>query len=266
MHRMTDEEFEAALAEALDAMPEQFLDALENVAVVWENEPNAYHLGWDDAHEDSEVPAGDGEGGELPDDLLGLFDGLSIVERANGYDDDIPDVITVFKGPTSAASPAARKSWRRSARPSSTSWATTSALTRTSWPPWATSKPSSASTVAFGRAQRSIRSDFLPAIRPPPWKSTRKCCATRRSRSMCRARPGAREKAPLRHSPRTTVQPRLPHVPMPGVGKDAYEEEFEHFADRRSAREAATKAPNRDRATESASSSAIMGNASADGP
>lgn len=53
---------------------------------------------------------------------------------------------------------------------------------------------------------------------------------------------------------------------MPGVGKDAYEEEFEHFADRRSAREAATKAPNRDRATESASSSAIIGNASADGP
>lgn len=99
MHRMTDEEFEAALAEALDAMPEQFLNALENVAVVWEDEPNAYHLGWDDAHEDSEVPAGDGEGGELPDDLLGLFDGLSIVERANGYDDDIPDVITVFKGP-----------------------------------------------------------------------------------------------------------------------------------------------------------------------
>lgn len=76
----------------------------------------------------------------------------------------------------------------------------------------------------------------------------------------------SQKKAPLRHSPRTTVQPRLPHVPMPGVGKDAYEEEFEHFADRRSAREAATKAPNRDRATESASSSAIMGNASADGP
>ena len=31
--------------------------------------------------------------------MLGLFDGLSIVERADGYDDDIPDVITVFKGP-----------------------------------------------------------------------------------------------------------------------------------------------------------------------
>ena len=60
MYRMTDEEFESAIAEALDAMPEQFMEALQNVAVVWEEEPSAYHL---------------------------------------GYDDDIPDVITIFKGP-----------------------------------------------------------------------------------------------------------------------------------------------------------------------
>lgn len=91
MYRMTDEEFESAIAEALDAMPEQFMEALQNVAVVWEEEPSAYHLGYDeewDAEDEDEL-----------DDLLGLFDGLSIVERANGYDDDIPDVITVFKGP-----------------------------------------------------------------------------------------------------------------------------------------------------------------------
>lgn len=127
MYRMTDEEFEAAIAEALDAMPEQFLEALQNVAVVWEEEPSAYHLGYDeewdgepwyaedecsepgtpDEHDakDNAAPGcaeGDRgkEGGEDDfDDLLGLFDGLSIVERANGYDDDIPDVITVFKGP-----------------------------------------------------------------------------------------------------------------------------------------------------------------------
>ena len=91
MYRMTDEEFESAIAEALDAMPGQFMEALQNVAVVWEEEPSAYHLGYDeewDAEDEDEL-----------DDLLGLFDGLSIVERANGYDDDIPDVITVFKGP-----------------------------------------------------------------------------------------------------------------------------------------------------------------------
>ena len=142
MYRMTDEEFEAAIQEALDAMPEQFMEALENVAVTWEEEPSAYHLGlvdddseedggwneeWDgeedgpwDGDDDEDVPwngdeSADGEGlggvewaggTDAPDgyepgpgDLLGLFDGLSIVERADGYDDDIPDVITVFKGP-----------------------------------------------------------------------------------------------------------------------------------------------------------------------
>lgn len=91
MYHMTDEEFESAIAEALDAMPGQFMEALQNVAVVWEEEPSAYHLGYDEEW--------DAEGEDEFDDLLGLSDGLSIVERANGYDDDIPDVITVFKGP-----------------------------------------------------------------------------------------------------------------------------------------------------------------------
>ena len=158
MYPMTDEEFETAIQEALDAMPEQFLEALENVAVVWEDEPSEYHLGsldaddedwddderWGDANWDGDANWEDdehwdtegewrgaetwsgAEGREVeghaaatddadtaedmntedsngyvpgPNDLLGLFDGLSIVERADGYDDDIPNVITVFKGP-----------------------------------------------------------------------------------------------------------------------------------------------------------------------
>lgn len=101
MYRMTDEEFEAAVEEALDAMPEQFLEALQNIVIVWEDEPNAYHLYGEDPEEAwNESEAADrAEDNALPDDLLGLFDGLSIVERANGLDDDIPDVITVFKGP-----------------------------------------------------------------------------------------------------------------------------------------------------------------------
>lgn len=128
MYRMTDEEFESVIAEALDAMPGQFMEALNNVAIVWEEEPSAYHLGYDEEWgiesafvEDEDGPesytpaerdakddeAAEDAGGEYEaendedefDDLLGLFDGLSIVERANGYDDDIPDVITVFKGP-----------------------------------------------------------------------------------------------------------------------------------------------------------------------
>ena len=72
MYRMTDEEFEVAVAEALDAMPEQFMEALQNVAVVWEEEPSAYHLGHDEEW-----------GAEMRD--------------AEGEDES--DVITVFKGP-----------------------------------------------------------------------------------------------------------------------------------------------------------------------
>lgn len=110
MYRMTDDEFETAIEEALDAMPEQFLEALQNIAIVWEEEPSAYHLGYDDdeweerAEERARCEGDDSEATDegyepLSDDLLGLFDGLSLVERADGYDDDIPDVITVFKGP-----------------------------------------------------------------------------------------------------------------------------------------------------------------------
>lgn len=133
---MTDEEFESAIAEALDAMPEQFMEALQNVAVVWEEEPSAYHLGYDEEW--------GAEGEDEFDDLLGLFDGLSIVERANGATTTIsPTSSPSSRAPTSAVLAVARKSWKKSARPSSMSWATTSALTRISWPPWATSRESS---------------------------------------------------------------------------------------------------------------------------
>ena len=41
MYRMTDEEFEVAVAEALDAMPEQFMEALRNVApTIWDTTRN----------------------------------------------------------------------------------------------------------------------------------------------------------------------------------------------------------------------------------
>ena len=92
MHRMTDSEFESAVEEALGCIPERFLDALENVAVVVEDEPNDYHL------ETLEDP--DCLGASVCDnELLGLYDGVSLPDRADGYDSDVPDVITVFKGP-----------------------------------------------------------------------------------------------------------------------------------------------------------------------
>lgn len=87
MYKMTDAEFEAAVQDAIDSIPDEFLDELENLAFVIADEPE---------EEDFE---GDGlytEGG----DLLGLYDGLSLAERDSGYGfGDYPDTITIFKGP-----------------------------------------------------------------------------------------------------------------------------------------------------------------------
>ena len=87
MYKLTDAEFEAAVQDAIDSIPEEFLDDLENLAFVIADEPE---------EEDFE---GDGlytEEGEL----LGLYDGLSLAERDSGYGfGDYPDTITIFKGP-----------------------------------------------------------------------------------------------------------------------------------------------------------------------
>lgn len=92
MHCMTDDEFESAVEEALEHIPERFLDALENVAIVVEDEPNAYHLAAldDPGYRGDSVRSGE---------VLGLYDGVPLVNRSEGRDGDVPDVITVFKGP-----------------------------------------------------------------------------------------------------------------------------------------------------------------------
>ena len=84
---LTDEEFEAAVQDAIDSIPEEFLDDLENVAIVMADEPEG---------EDFE---GDGYYTE-EGDLLGLYDGMSLLDRDGGYGlGDYPDTITIFKGP-----------------------------------------------------------------------------------------------------------------------------------------------------------------------
>ncbi|WP_282209021.1 metallopeptidase family protein [Parvibacter caecicola] len=137
MDKLTGAEFEAMIEEALDAIPDKFLEALQNIVVVWEEEPNAYHLGedfegsgdgpggagmpegcngeesawgegggeegWPDEAEP--LAAADGDWDDEPwgtwcnDELLGLFDGLSLEESCGGQFDDLPNVITIFKGP-----------------------------------------------------------------------------------------------------------------------------------------------------------------------
>ena len=92
MFQMTDEEFESAIREALDGMPAQFMEALDNVAIMVQDEPDDDQL---DRVEEPPLPTTE----EAYPELLGLYEGVSLLERTDGYDMDVPDIITIFKGP-----------------------------------------------------------------------------------------------------------------------------------------------------------------------
>lgn len=87
MH-MSDDEFEAAVGEALDGVPERFHRVLENVGIALADEPDGHDL----AAADCDVADGGGE-------LLGLYEGIPLPQRTTNYGGVMPDVITIFKGP-----------------------------------------------------------------------------------------------------------------------------------------------------------------------
>ena len=88
MVELTDEEFEGAVQDAIDSIPEEFLDELENVAILLADEPEEQDFEGDGYYTD------DG-------DLLGLYDGVALTDRGGWYGagNDYPDTITIFKGP-----------------------------------------------------------------------------------------------------------------------------------------------------------------------
>ena len=74
---MTPEEFEAAVADALDEIPPELTDLMVNVVILVEEEPP------------------DGQ------DLFGLYEGTPLTERGSWWAaGSLPDRITIFRGPT----------------------------------------------------------------------------------------------------------------------------------------------------------------------
>lgn len=74
---MSREEFEEAVGDALDQVPVELMDLLDNVVFLVEDEP----------------PADDPE-------LLGVYDGVPLTERDLDFGGAMPDRITIFRGPT----------------------------------------------------------------------------------------------------------------------------------------------------------------------
>jgi len=77
---MTREEFEEAVSEGLDLIPEELARAMSNVVVLVEDDP----------------PADDPS-------LLGLYEGTPLTERGDWWAaGSLPDRITIFRNPTLA--------------------------------------------------------------------------------------------------------------------------------------------------------------------
>ena len=87
---MTREKFRTLVDEALGLIPEEFRDAMKNIAIVIEQEPTRTQL--------------QGVGIEPPDTLLGLYEGTPLTERQWAHGNVLPDKVTLFQGPIEDAS------------------------------------------------------------------------------------------------------------------------------------------------------------------
>ena len=82
---MERKKFERYVAEALASIPRRFRDAMQNIAIVVEEEPSRALLA------EMEI--------EPPDTLLGLYQGTPLTERSWGYGNTLPDRVLLFQGP-----------------------------------------------------------------------------------------------------------------------------------------------------------------------
>lgn len=82
---LSDESFDHLISKAMDELPQEYIKGLDNVAIVYADEPD----------EHQRAKANLREGGLL----LGLYEGVPLTQRGAGYNLVLPDKITLFKLP-----------------------------------------------------------------------------------------------------------------------------------------------------------------------
>ena len=75
---MEPERFDLLVDQALDDIPDELAQLVQNVVVLVEDEPPE----------------------DEPDDLLGLYEGTALTDRGWDYAGVLPDRITIYRGPT----------------------------------------------------------------------------------------------------------------------------------------------------------------------
>lgn len=86
----TDKEFEAWVNAGFSAIPPLYMEKLDNVAIVIEDEPTP------DQREKLRL--------RCNETLFGLYEGIPLTKRGSGYSLVVPDKITIFKLPIVSAS------------------------------------------------------------------------------------------------------------------------------------------------------------------
>jgi len=86
---VTRDRFNRLVEEALREIPGRFRRAMQNVAVVVEDEPSA------DLLEEMEI--------DPPDTLFGLYHGTPLTERSWSYGNTLPDRISIYQRPIEEA-------------------------------------------------------------------------------------------------------------------------------------------------------------------
>ena len=83
MTQVSDEQFEEMVQEAVARIPKRFADHLDNVSFMAAEEATPEQL----------------RKNRVRGLLLGLYEGIPLPARNNGYNGVLPDIITVFKRP-----------------------------------------------------------------------------------------------------------------------------------------------------------------------
>ena len=82
---LTDTEFDQLITRAMDELPQKYIKGLDNVAIVYADDP--------DEHQRAKSHLGEHSV------LLGLYEGIPLTKRGAGYTFVLPDKITLFKNP-----------------------------------------------------------------------------------------------------------------------------------------------------------------------
>jgi predicted Zn-dependent protease with MMP-like domain len=87
---ISDEQFSDMISRAMDELPADYIQKLNNVAITYDELPSA------DQRQKLRL--------RCDQTLFGLYEGIPLTKRGAGYNFVLPDKITIFKGPIIVAS------------------------------------------------------------------------------------------------------------------------------------------------------------------